>query len=267
MKSTEKYTLKEYRPSETLIGFIDEFYEFWFKKSKELIPRPYFFPNYSTALIYYRDNISGESEFYFIGPCMKNIFLPSSADCYYWAVDFHPFITQSIFKFNISSLVDKIVKAKNLMTKKDFETFYDYLNKIKTCRGKIKFLEDFVSKRISDIKKADIEITAVIDLVLKSNEKLKLEDIYNSLNSSTRKFQRKFKKETGLTPKEFCRIVRIRSAANKLAEGSYKHLDIMFDSGYYDQSHFNKEFKELSGSTPSSFEKRYKEIKKIKPIS
>lgn len=64
---------------------------------------------------------------------------------------------------------------------------------------------------------------------------------------STRHLQRLFNEWTGVSPKMFCRIVRFQYALKQLSNGRF-HMD-----GYSDQAHFIREFRALSGVTPSRF--------------
>lgn len=72
-----------------------------------------------------------------------------------------------------------------------------------------------------------------------------------------RTIQRQFRQDTGLTPKAFCRIIRCQSALNRLHDPqSVSFLDLAFDLGFSDQSHFLREFKTLVSTTPLEYQRR-----------
>ena len=72
-----------------------------------------------------------------------------------------------------------------------------------------------------------------------------------------RTIQRQFRQDTGLTPKAFCRIVRCQAALNALHEPQpVSFLDLAFDLGFSDQSHFLREFKILVSTTPLEYQRR-----------
>ena len=59
---------------------------------------------------------------------------------------------------------------------------------------------------------------------------------------------------TGYTPKEFSRIIKFQYAIEVLRNAPHTDLSsIALDCGYYDHSHFIKEFKRLAGDVPSYF--------------
>jgi AraC-like DNA-binding protein len=70
---------------------------------------------------------------------------------------------------------------------------------------------------------------------------------------SSRQFERRFTRETGLPPKLFARIARFESALeSKALSASESWTDITNRLGYFDQMHLIKDFKEFSGEIPTS---------------
>jgi hypothetical protein len=70
-----------------------------------------------------------------------------------------------------------------------------------------------------------------------------------------------FKKYAGLPPKTIHKIIRFNSLLQIIHQRKeVTWADIVYETGYSDQSHFIKEFQEFSGFTPSKYIKRgYKE--------
>lgn len=71
---------------------------------------------------------------------------------------------------------------------------------------------------------------------------------------SFRTLDRLFQTHIGLTPKEFLRIERLKFAIGLMNTRRKLSLtEIAIDSGYFDQPHFNKDFKNVIGVTPAGF--------------
>lgn len=67
-----------------------------------------------------------------------------------------------------------------------------------------------------------------------------------------RQFERVFRDTVGMNPKEYARIVRFQKALWLMQTGENNYAGIASECGYADQSHFIREFKTMSGHTPSS---------------
>lgn len=66
-------------------------------------------------------------------------------------------------------------------------------------------------------------------------------------------FTNRFREQVGVAPKHFARIRRFRKAVDLVREGGAPLIDVALTCGYYDQSHFNHEFRGLSGFTPGDY--------------
>ncbi|WP_180955011.1 helix-turn-helix domain-containing protein [Bacillus sp. V3-13] len=76
-------------------------------------------------------------------------------------------------------------------------------------------------------------------------------------NLSTERFIQLFKQETGLTPKQYAGVVRFQRAVEHLRrKPEVDGLETALACGYYDQSHFNRDFRLRSGMPPSEMKRR-----------
>ncbi|HVU93605.1 MAG TPA: helix-turn-helix domain-containing protein [Puia sp.] len=66
---------------------------------------------------------------------------------------------------------------------------------------------------------------------------------------------------TGLTPISFNKIRRFQFSLRLIARKDQPLTSIAYESGYFDQSHFIKEFKSFTGLTPSAY------LKNISPVN
>jgi transcriptional regulator GlxA family with amidase domain len=66
--------------------------------------------------------------------------------------------------------------------------------------------------------------------------------------------RRVFFEQTGLTPKHFSRVIRFRHSLSVLTSRKRgEWAQVALECGYYDQAHFDNEFRELSGYSPGQF--------------
>lgn len=83
----------------------------------------------------------------------------------------------------------------------------------------------------------------------------KISNILENYNYSERWIQLQFKKATGLSPKQFSKIIQFRDSVDKIVyESAQESLtSIGYEAGFNDQSHFIKNFRHFLGTTPSKF--------------
>ncbi len=81
-----------------------------------------------------------------------------------------------------------------------------------------------------------------------------IENMAHHLNTTYKNLERDFAKFTGLSPKRFVKISRFNAALKSLYACDNKSLtQVALDNGYYDQSHFIRDFKHFTGLSPKEF--------------
>ncbi len=71
---------------------------------------------------------------------------------------------------------------------------------------------------------------------------------------SAKHFIALFNSAVGVTPKHYYRIQRFNEVTRQLAGGAARLADIAAASGYSDQAHLTREFRELAGVTPARYQ-------------
>ena len=80
-----------------------------------------------------------------------------------------------------------------------------------------------------------------------------LDKISTQFGINKYKFIRLFKQETGLTPNNFVLLKKIEHSKKMLKQGK-PIFDVAIDCGFYDASHFYKNFKRYTGVNPLDFQ-------------
>lgn len=79
-------------------------------------------------------------------------------------------------------------------------------------------------------------------------------ELADRLGASRRTVERVMRREVGLPPTVFARILRVQAAIRRLRAFERPVLGrIALEAGYYDQPHFCREFRSLTTLTPSEF--------------
>ncbi|TDH21322.1 AraC family transcriptional regulator [Segetibacter sp. 3557_3] len=117
---------------------------------------------------------------------------------------------------------------------------------------KISLLNAFFEHRL----KPDNGQAPYIEYTLKqlqlNNGRVNLGKLEEKLGISNRHLERLFKNNVGLSPKEISKIIRLNYAFHCIEKDPKMSLtELAYESGYYDQAHFSKDFKTITGVSPS----------------
>ena len=100
--------------------------------------------------------------------------------------------------------------------------------------------------------------TAILHMKENLHCELSLEAMAQSVNLSSSRFRHLFKKETGTTPAQYLKSLRMRKA-RELVETTFLNIkQIMCSIGMRDKRHFAKDFERTFGVTPTQHRARYK---------
>lgn len=99
--------------------------------------------------------------------------------------------------------------------------------------------------------KADKQVGYCLHQANHSVDVLSVQQLANDTGISQRHLSRRFQKHIGLSPKEFLRVSRfVRSLQHLKKFPALSLTDIAYESGYYDQAHFIRDYKIYAGYTP-----------------
>jgi AraC-like DNA-binding protein len=150
-----------------------------------------------------------------------------------------------------------------LFTQWDLPPFHQLLTQLFTVSDitqRISLLEDFLLLICEPMNQ--LLLLKSLDYLTDFNEEKSIEEIASLLNIPLRTFNRLFKLHLGVSPVVHRQIARFRhSLENKLFDDQFKNLtEIGYKSNFYDQSYFNKLYKQLSGLNPKTF---FKEVEQV----
>jgi AraC-like DNA-binding protein len=87
---------------------------------------------------------------------------------------------------------------------------------------------------------------------MQSGGAVAVETLAAELGWSRRHFAARFRAEVGMAPKALARLLRFERAVERLRGGEELAM-IALGCGYYDQAHFNRDFRAFTGTTPTAY--------------
>jgi AraC-like DNA-binding protein len=150
-----------------------------------------------------------------------------------------------------NNLFDLTISNENVFRPSELEEMLEQFAEGGNHRKRISLLESkLISKMI--IPKPDPMIALAIQRIKVSYGMVKMNDLVDSLSISHDPFEKRFRAAVGSTPKQFASIVRLRHAIGQYHPG-VSLTTVALDAGYFDQSHFIKDFRMFTGESPKQF--------------
>ena len=81
----------------------------------------------------------------------------------------------------------------------------------------------------------------------------RVEMLATEIGCSRRYLHRGFREQVGLGPKTVARLIRFGAVRRRIERAPARWADVAYECGYADQSHLNRDFRELAGTTPADF--------------
>lgn len=156
-----------------------------------------------------------------------------------------------IIKKPINKIFERFIDFKELFSKEQIRFLDSQLKEQKSNEGIVQTIERFFLS-VVDFMPIDAVIEEALLQIREKNGVVSINNMADELHVSKDVFEKKFRRLVGTTPKHYANIVRFRNLIHK----PYLHeklTSIGLDAGYYDQSHFIREFKSFTGKPPSKF--------------
>lgn len=157
----------------------------------------------------------------------------------------------AFFKTPIHELFEASVSLDNFMNPHELSMTEEQLVESNNNYQRIAVIEQFLLSKLYK-PEPDKLIAAALQEIHAAKGIIKIKELANALYISQDAFEKRFRKTVGASPKQFASIVRMKYIIHRGFQNQ-NFADIAFDADYFDQSHFNKDFKIFTGKTPTDF--------------
>lgn len=218
--------------------------------------------NYSEKISYEKDNKVIESgRIHFSGVRKSPDIIMQRGKLKVLGISFFPWGIYPLLKIPVNEFTNQSINLENIL--KEFTTRVEdkLMEKKISMEENIKIIESELIKEIN-FSYININIVRLFENLYSEPADLNIRLYCEKYNISIKQLERMFLKYIGVSPKVFKKISRFQNIINNFQ--NYKNLtELAYDFGYYDQSHFIKEFKLFSKVPPKQFLKEKISIKQI----
>jgi AraC-like DNA-binding protein len=251
----------EAAPSDDLTPYIMSFWEF---AVPENAVSPYsheIFPDGCASLFYFRNLSRGLHVVGVSGLHLEAITKPVSAGDTFWGMRIAPAACRGVLRVDPATMTQDPVFAAKVFPHLT-AGLTDRLTAAPNFEAAISIFESMMRNLATSQIGHDTKVAEAVRFIEQDSGEIRISELAGRLDLSTRQLQRRFKSSTGLSPKQFARIRRIRATAVVLVENErVSWADRAADMGFADQSHMTHEFKSVTKRSPNSFAEKVGKIK------
>jgi len=155
----------------------------------------------------------------------------------------------AFIKEPLNELYDSSVSLDNMY--KDVSAIEDQLAEAQSNSARIRHIEQYLQSKLYP-GEPDQLVLAALEKIHAAKGIIKIKELVQSLYISQDAFEKRFRRVVGVSPKQFSNIIRMKYiVSNGLTKETL--TEVAFNAGYFDQPHFNKDFKLFTGKTPTDF--------------
>jgi AraC-like DNA-binding protein len=166
----------------------------------------------------------------------------------------HPYGASALLRIPAFELKNQIIDASTFQFLRS-ETVLDQMHDHFDVFDKIRMIENSLLSALRQPFTTNILAINAVHLIDQYHGSLTVTDLASTLNVHERQLQRVFEEHVGVTPKRYSGIARIQYFLKLLRNRPTQATltDVLYDSGFYDPAHLNRELKNLSGLTPGQY--------------
>ncbi len=255
-------TYQEIRPGEALADYIYCYWIFSYQpKDHQEVLEHSIPPDGCFSLAFPHHPMAPSLGISLLGPQNSIFRLPVFPGSHCLGIRFMPGVGKALFGVSPKAWVDRNLEAEDLIGGLNTGAIFHHWPAQEPDQAWL----DPIFEHWIDEKEVELDepILRAVRLILAADGQVKVSELAQQVFLSERQFQRRFQEAVGLSPKVFSRIRRMRAALLQrlLAEKSY--ADILFDHGYTDKSHFNRDFAAIAGLSSAELERYLKQIEHL----
>lgn len=143
--------------------------------------------------------------------------------------------------------------ATSMVLDRRLRSVADRLADIPSWVERFDLFEDALGARLDDAGPPAPEAAEVWRRLTASGGRLDIARLAGELGWSRQQLHARVRRHLGASPKTLARILRFRRALSLVEHGGQGWAELAVACGYYDQAHFNRDFRAFTGTSPGVY--------------
>ena len=172
------------------------------------------------------------------------------------------------FPFPMDEIVDSVLDADLIWGTSFAYLRENLLTALPDVDEVFRLTEEFMVRNFLASPVVNPCVEYAIGEIVRRPDQISLANLSGKIGYSQKHFISMFKRQIGVTPKSFLKILRFQKAINDIERAA--NIDwttLSQDCGFYDQAHFINDFKVFSGFTPEQYLKQKSDMLNYVPIA
>jgi AraC-like DNA-binding protein len=167
-------------------------------------------------------------------------------------IDFTPIGARMFLGVPMDSLANHVVELEQILGR--FAALLaEQLYETTGWQARFKVLDAAIAGRLAAASRPAPAISWAWRRLTETGGRVGIRELADELGSSRQYLVTRFREDVGLPPKTLARILRFQQAIRLLNGDEARLARVAHECGYYDQAHFNRDFRQFAGTTPSEF--------------
>jgi AraC-like DNA-binding protein len=246
-------------PSQQLAKYIDHY---WWMEIDNAGSSEKILPDSSLEIIFHfgkpiartgnNASLQQEPTSLLIGQTIKPYTILSTAKAIMLGIKFHLNTAKFFLDIPLQEMRDQYVALSDLWGS-SIHLLQEELCNTAQLTEKISTIEKFLLKKLKPKTKSNLLVDDVLREMRSRNRTVCIKEICIRRHISTRYLEKLFMSDVGISPKMLARIFQFQYALQLLKTKSESLTHLGLEAGYFDQSHFIKNFKYFTDTTPAQF--------------
>jgi AraC-like DNA-binding protein len=178
-----------------------------------------------------------------------------------FGVVFQPSAFSTLFRVSVKDTVDQRIAIDDILGNEGKQLANKILEAATTA-GRVQTIESFLLQKLWLSKLHVTVADSAARLIHDRNGMVSVQELLVEIGSSRRPLERRFIEKVGVSPKFYARISRFAHVSYCLMYQKANWQELAFDAGYYDHSHFIKDFQFFNRENPTAYLEQHKELVK-----
>ena len=174
-----------------------------------------------------------------------------------FGVKFRPGAFQPYFGRSVASLRDRSVPIDEVFGTEG-AALARKVSDLCSDAEKAAVVERFLIERKTPPDPNIDRVSNIVDEIAENREIVSVEQLVERWGFGKRALQQLFSSYVGVGPKWVINRYRLHEAVERLQTGAHiSFTELATDLGYFDQAHFNRDFRQLVGCSPAAYRRRH----------